>query len=141
MLGHKRSQCSNSALARPLETTNPEPHAMTDVFAHFDSLRITDEDKPKDDIASRGHRRTSLKQTLVKPETVKSLASHDKNALDALLKPGMMSDEVGEFDEEKARESIERWLEKLSTSKLQEATPKKVKARNSMPPGIYPKCT
>lgn len=134
MLGHKRGQCPNGVSG----TTDTEIHVVTDVSAQLDSLHITDDDKAtKEKVTNKGRRRSSLKQIPVEAEALPSLASHDRNALNELLKPGIMTDEVREIDEEKARESIERWLEALSFTNLSNITPKKAKARNSMPPGIY----
>lgn len=142
MLGHKRGQCPNNlspSTSTPLKAkldVEKGDTKLVDISTRLETLRIDADEKvgEEENAKTSSRRRSSLKPT--KAETLPSLASTDKNALDALAQPGMMTDRVLEVDEQATRENIEKWLEKFSHSESPDVTPKKPKLRFSIGPEI-----
>ncbi|KAH8118421.1 hypothetical protein DFH11DRAFT_1698129 [Phellopilus nigrolimitatus] len=114
MLGHRRGQCTPTELA--VVVSNDEP---SDLSAQLKSLCIDNVYDSEEEKEEDKQRRTKRRSSVVPPkaaETLVSLASGDKAALEVLGQPGMMTNTVVEVDEKATRANIERWLENVPRS-------------------------
>ena len=110
MLGHKRGLC---LMPGKNETPSPRTEAPfklepVDLTETFKNLKLEAQDDKKERSSRR--RSSAIPQ---KTETLLSLATGVQDELDALAKPGIMSDNVPEEDEGVAKANVQKWLHDL----------------------------
>lgn len=112
MLGHKRGLCQtpvkNYSVTPLAESRAPVKIEAMDLSSAFRKLQLND---PADGKARR--QSSTLPQ---KAATLVSLATGEKDELDALVRPGIMTDVVAEEDENSAKANIQKWLQDLPSS-------------------------
>lgn len=112
MLGHKRGQCQTPTKGQsPRPSSGARRKSLSPIDVKMKALNIA---TPERDEQERVQRRRSSIVPPPRPETLVSLSSNDKAALDILAKPGMMSEEVPEEEKWQATGKVEKWLKDVT---------------------------
>ena len=130
MRGHKRGQCDTDEEDK-LESF--DVNAENALVAQLSSIDIGDENAQ--DIKTVRFKTEQISGVLARaiaslPEELMSLASEDKAALQALAKPGMLSNDVDPAEGKEKMERLGDWLETIETSRRAR------KGRPSAPPEL-----